>query len=83
MTKVLLRLSFFPRIFPTVNFTYFEEVIHTRSYKAVFFHFFILSNGIILQPLWHCRCKVMESLMKGFPNLHKNGGLIRGKEVCV
>ena len=22
----------------------------------------------------------MESLMKGFPNLHKNGGLIRGKD---
>ena len=31
----------------------------------------------------HCRCKVMESLMKWFPNLHKNSGLIRGKEVCV
>ena len=25
----------------------------------------------------------MESLMKWFPNLHKNSGLIRGKEVCV
>ena len=25
----------------------------------------------------------MESLMKGFPHLHKNSGLIRGKEVCV
>ena len=25
----------------------------------------------------------MESLIKGFPNLHKNSGLIRGKEVCV
>ena len=25
----------------------------------------------------------MESLTKGFPNFHKNSGLIRGKEVCV
>ena len=25
----------------------------------------------------------MESLMKGFPNLKKNSGLIKGKEVCV
>ena len=25
----------------------------------------------------------MESLMKWFPNLHKNSGLIRGKEACV
>ena len=25
----------------------------------------------------------MESLMKWFPNLHTNSGLIRRKEVCV